>query len=55
VIRLGRERPVESRADLEWLDPPRRLSKHCRITVVAFDQSKPLPSWLADDLAEQAS
>jgi hypothetical protein len=52
VIRLGRERPVESRADLEWLDPPRRLSKHCCITVVAYDLGKPLPSWLETELGE---
>jgi hypothetical protein len=52
VIRPGSDKPVESRADLEWLNPPRRLSKHCRIVVVAYDRGKPLPSWLETELGE---
>jgi hypothetical protein len=45
-------RPVESRGDLVWLDPPRLLSPHRGIMVMAFDRSKPLPAWLVDELAE---
>jgi hypothetical protein len=52
VIRPGSDKPVESRADLEWLNPPRRLSPHCRIVVVAYDRGKPLPSWLETELGE---
>jgi hypothetical protein len=52
---IRRERPVESRSDLVWLDPPRLLSPHRSMFVVAYDRAKPLPSWLADELAEQTS
>ena len=55
MIRPGNERPVESRSDLVWLDPPRLLSRNRRIVVVAYDVGKPLPEWLAADLAEPPS
>ena len=46
------DKPVEARADLEWLDRPWRLLPHRRIMVLAFDRNKPLPAWLVDELAE---
>ena len=48
-----RDKPVESRADLVWLTPPRLLSPRSRsIFVVAYDRGKPLPSWLETELGE---